>query len=447
MRKKALLALLLVLSLVLSGCALIKKDAAVDAARVIMSYGGRNITKSEVLVEANSQLQSMAYMYSLYGMSFDATDASNIQDAIDAAVEDLKEDLVLKAKIDEKKIADQLTEDDLAEIQSGAQSSYDYAVSYAKTMVEDQTLEGDALEEAAKKILDERQVTLEDYAEDEKESKLKELLRADVIKDVTVSDDEVQAEYDSKVQKDQETYAENAGSWASAANNGSTLYYVPAGIRRVKQILIKFTDEDQSALDEANSAVTTATSRVTAAQQIIDGEDYSEEEKTQAQADLAAAQADLDAANQQVTDLTEKAYADIDAAADEVLQQLADGADWDTLMAEKTQDPGMQSGRATAETGYAVSADMTNFDSAFVEAAMALQAIGDVSPKTRGSSNGYYIIRYVGDETEGPVALDRVKEDLHESLLSSKQDETYNTTVEEWITAANIKVDTNALKD
>ena len=113
-------------------------------------------------------------------------------------------------------------------------------------------------------------------------------------------------------------------------------------------------------------------------------------------------------------------------------------------MAEKTQDPGMQSG-TTAERGYAVSADMTGFDPAFVEAAMALEKAGDVSPKTKGASYGYYIIKYVGDAVEGPIPLDEVKESLRESLLTTKQDEAYEAAVTSWVDEADFKVNTGVL--
>ena len=99
------------------------------------------------------------------------------------------------------------------------------------------------------------------------------------------------------------------------------------------------------------------------------------------------------------------------------------------------------------EKGYAVAADMTGFDSAFVEAAMALEKAGDHSGKVRGTSYGYYIIRYEGDEAEGPVALDTVKETISSSLLSTKQSEAYTAAKAQWVEEAGIKVDMNALKD
>ena len=112
-------------------------------------------------------------------------------------------------------------------------------------------------------------------------------------------------------------------------------------------------------------------------------------------------------------------------------------------MDEKNQDPGMTGN----EKGYAVATGMTNFDSAFVEAAMALEKPGDHSGKVKGNSYGYYIIRYESDEAEGPVALDEVKEKISSSLLSTKQTEAYNAAKAQWVEEAGIKVDLNALKD
>ena len=115
-------------------------------------------------------------------------------------------------------------------------------------------------------------------------------------------------------------------------------------------------------------------------------------------------------------------------------------------MAEKNQDPGMMSG-VTAEKGYAVSADMTSFDSAFVEAAMALENIGDVSGKVRGNAYGYYIIKYVGDEPVGPVDIETVRDTITSSLLSTKQNDFYNETLAKWVEEADFKVDLKSLNN
>jgi hypothetical protein len=458
MRKKALLALMLVLTLMLSGCALIVKDQAVDNATEIIRMGDQVITKDKVKEEIQNELDYNAYYASLLGQSYDTTDPQVIASAQEEAVASLKKDLVLTAKAKELGL-DQLTDEEEETVKTEAQESYDSAIEYIKSnQLKDSELEGDALTEAAKAELDKMGVTLDSYLESERKTVIDNKVREYAIKDVAVTDEELEAEYDSRVEKDKETYTDNAGSWATAANNGTTLYYTPAGVRRVKQILIKFKDEDQTAIDdaqsrvtEANSAVSTASAKVTAAQSTLEIEGIDDETKAQAEADLEAANKELEEANkeleaasQAVTDATNKAFDNITADADEVLAAVnAEGADWQTIMDEKNQDPGMKNN----EKGYAVAEGMTNFDSAFVDAAMALAKPGDISDKVKGTSYGYYIIRYESDEAEGATPLDNVKETISSALLSTKQNETYNTTVDQWVEAAGIKVDLNALKD
>ena len=444
MQKKALLAILMVMCLILSSCALIVKDEAVDAATEILRLGDQVITKGQVDSAVNVQLANTASLYSAYGMAYDPTSETAISDARTSVVNAFKNNMVLAAKAKELGL-DQLTDEEKATAQTNAETQYNSDKDYLKSsQLADSGLEGDALEAEAVKRMDALGATMDSYLTSATESLVRDKVRQYVIKDVTVTDEELQTEYDSRVSADQSKYAEDANSWASAANNGTTLYYTPAGIRRVKQILIRFKSEDSTAISDAQAKVTEANSRVTAAQQVIDDEAASEEDKAKAQADLEAAQADLTAANEAVTAARETAFANIDADTDAVLEQLANGGDWDTLMAEKNEDPGMKSG-VTAEKGYAVTAGMTSFDAAFVDAAMALESVGDISGKIRGDAYGYYIIRYEGDETEGPVALDDVKETIRSTLQSNKETETYNSQLDQWVSEASFKEDLNAL--
>lgn len=463
MQKKALLALMLAMTLILTGCTLVQKDPEVDRATEIIRLGDQVITKGEIADTVSSQLEYMSYLYSMYGYAYDATDPDNIAEARDAVVADYKTHLVENAKIAELGL-DKLTAEEEADIQATAESNYksnlDYIISDNTDLAD---LTDEEKQERAKEQLENTGYTMETALEDARETALQEKLRQEVIKDVAVTEEEIKADYDSKVESARSTYENNAGSWATAANGGtSPLYYTPAGVRYVKQILVKFLEDDQAVIDEANTkvtdaqtAVTAAEARVNDAQAILDDAEASAEDKTAAEGDLNGAkeelekaQSDLTAAQAEVTAATEAAFVNIDSAADEILAQIAEGADWDTLMAEKTEDPGMQSG-ATAERGYAVSADMTSFDSAFVQAAMALEKIGDVSGKVKGSSYGYYIIKYVGDAVEGPIDLEEVRETISSSLLSTKQDSTYTETIQKWVSEmeSQFKVNTKALDD
>ena len=459
MRKKALLAMMLALTVILSGCTLIQKDAAVDAATEIIRLGDKVITKGEIQKDVNDQLDYMAYLYSMYGYNFDPTAAENIADAQADVIENYKEQLATEAKIAELKL-DELTDEEEQKAADEAEETYQ---SYLDTVISSNYSDSELTDEEKKQKAEEDLAamgyTLESLKEEARKDIAEEKLRDEVVRDVKVTDQEIEDEYNSRVTSAKETYIGNAASWTTAANNGETLYYTPAGVRFVKQILIKFTDEDQAKIDEAEAKVTSAESKASAAnarievaQEILDDEDATEEERTAAEEDLAAAQQELteaqaeaEAADAEQEEAVNTAFANIDAAADEVIAALDDGADWDTLAEEKNQDPGMQSG-ITAERGYAVSADMTSFDPAFVEAAMALEKIGDHTGKVKGTSYGYYIIRYVADAVEGELPLDEVRDEIESSLLSNKQNETYNQAVQSWVNEADFKVNTNALK-
>ena len=459
MRKKALLALMMAAIMLLSGCALIKKDQAVDDATEIIRMGDQVITKKEVKALAESVLSSYAQnMQMYYSQGIDVTDPQYISMAQEEAISQYKNDLALTAKAKELGL-DQLTDEELEAVKTSAQEELTYYQDYAK-LLNQSALEGKSDEEVAQfvnELIEANGINLDALTEAATKNAIDKKLKDYAVKDITVTDEEIQADYDSKVEANKTTYSENAGSWATAANNKSTLYYTPAGVRRVKQILIKFKDEDQTAIDDANkqlkdanSALSSAQAKVDSAQSTVDTEGISDEDKAKAEETLAAAKQELDeadkavqAATQAVTEATDKAFANIDEKADSVLALLAEeNADWQKIMDENNEDSGMKDN----EKGYAVAAGMTNFDAAFVDAAMALEKIGDISPKTKGVY-GYYIIRYDSDEAEGPVALDAVKETISSALLSTKQDDAYEAAKTQWVEEAGIKVDLNALKD
>ena len=132
MQKKTLLALVLALTLLLSGCTLIQKDPVVDAATEILRLGDDVITKGKVQEAVNNQLNYMSYLYSMYGYSYDATSPDNIAEVQNSVISEFKKQLVTDAKIREMGL-DQLTADDEAKIQSDAEKAFqdnlDYIIS------------------------------------------------------------------------------------------------------------------------------------------------------------------------------------------------------------------------------------------------------------------------------------------------------------------------------
>ena len=420
-KKKALLAVLLAMTLLLSSCALIKKDEAVDAATVILKLGDEEITKAQVTAATDSTLANMYQYYTMFGQQLDLTDPEVVASAQSSAVTSLKQGMTIHAKAKELGL-DVLTEEEKAEAREHALSDWEADKESVRTYYlseEEQALEGDALEEALLARMEKLGLKQEDY--------------------------EKNAEADA----DEEKYKESLESWATADRNGtSTLYYTPAGIRRIRQILVKFKADDQAAIDAANAKITEASGKVSDAEKTIAAEDASEEEKKQAEEAKAAAEADKAAAEAELKEATDKAFENLDADVDAILEGLqADPDTWDQVAEEKNEDPGMKAGAVNAEKGYAVFSGMTSFDSAFVDAAMALESVGDISGKVRGETYGYYILRYVGDEAEGPVDYESVKESLHNALLTSKQNTTYSDTLTKWVEEAGIKEDLGALKN
>ena len=122
MQKKAFLALLLILCLALSGCTLVQKDEAVDAATEILRLGDQVITKGQIQSEVDYQLNYMAYYYSMFGYNYDPTSAESIADARNTVIETFKNELVSNAKIAELGL-DQLTEEEETKIKTDAETA------------------------------------------------------------------------------------------------------------------------------------------------------------------------------------------------------------------------------------------------------------------------------------------------------------------------------------
>lgn len=486
MRKKALLALVLALTLLLSGCNLIVKDQAVDDNTAIITLGDTVVNKKEFNEHLDTMLVEEYNFYAMYGYEIDITDPDIVAEAKEMVVDEMEKTIIRDNKLKELGL-DDLT-GDADEIAARLQEEIEEYREEIKTYyVTDATLEGDALEAEVDRLMAEYGITEDALRATVENDLLNDKLREVIVKDVTVTDEEVAAEYNELTESDKATYDANPGSWAYIFNNGTDYYYTPEGVRMVKQILVKYTDEDQAILDSINDLIGDAYTDTYAAQsslyylgvtdydsilsavdvnvtpaEEVTGEYYMGAVNAEVVSDkldenMDATQKDLSIQYAKGTEIQEfyrgelakarkVALTHIDAEADDIIAQLNDGADWDALMAEKTQDPGMQAGASTAETGYAVAAGMTGFDTAFVDAALAIPEKGGISDKVHGEQYGYYIIKYVDDAKSGSAPLDQLADGIRESVLTNKQDTVYSETLEQWVSEAGFKVDLNALK-
>jgi parvulin-like peptidyl-prolyl isomerase len=238
-------------------------------------------------------------------------------------------------------------------------------------------------------------LTVADMTKIMTEFKVSDLLEAQVNKDVAVTDADLQSKYDELVAQQKTDFDSDAAAYESARDGGETIAYVPAGFRYVKHILIAFSTDDSSAISTARSG----------------GDDAN--------------------ANK----LRDDALAKIKTKADEVLAKAKAGDDFDKLIDQYGEDPGMKED-PTKTTGYEIGAS-SSFVEEFRDAAMKLAKVGDISDLV-GTDFGYHIIKYVSDKTPGPVALDSVKDALKETVLADKQNSNWETTIDGWKTAIGV---------
>jgi foldase protein PrsA len=177
--------------------------------------------------------------------------------------------------------------------------------------------------------------------------------------------------------------------------SGGFIAYNLEGYRRIKQILIKVSEEDATLISGYQSSGDTA---------------------------------NLELAKQ-------TALAKIKTKADEVLAKLKSGEDYDALLKQYNEDTGMEN----YPDGYAVGPKSTSYDTAFQEAAMKLWKVGDTTELV-GTANGYAILKYASDiSPAGAIPLAQIKDAAKKAALEKKQADFFTSLVEKWKGQAKIE--------
>ena len=444
-----------------------------DAARVAIVYDDNNgasqsITKGEVE-------DAYAEAASLYLMNYGTTsgyESQILNEAISAVINDYL--LPLKA---EALGLDALTEEEQASMEEAAQSQLDSTVdSYIATYL---TEEQQALSEE-----EQRQIALDALAEDGVDfayayaQQLLALYESRVYDattaDVTVTDEDLHSFYEEQLASDTEMYDE-AWYYALTAQYGQTSLWAPEGVRIVKHILLDPGEELKEAYSTAASALTSAQSSIANTEEEIaeleaeiNGTDEAADAAAEATAtpaptatldpsatpepspeeQLAAAQAELEELNASLPELeaaVETARADCIAAVqdtlDEIQARLAAGEDFEALIAEYGQDPGMED-----SDGYYVAEGAINWVPEFTDASMALANVGDVSEPVV-SSSGVHLIRYMSDVTPGAMSEEDAHDYLVEVVTANKKNETFQEALNQWITDYGFTVYSDVISD
>lgn len=447
MKKSFILILLLCLTLGLSGCRLIVKDQAVDDKRAIVTVNGESVDKKTftgLYNQSLNQAYQMQQLYQQFGMQAQPVDPATI---LTQTVEGAVRDLVIKQKTLELGL-DKLSADQQKTLEDMTEKNYQDMLKQVKDYYfKDTELKAEELDKAVIAKAEEIGQTRENIGLQAAETDRLERLKAEATKDVVVTDEEVKADYDKKVEDAKKSYESDKSAYGQSVNGGQTVYYAPAGYRYIKQVLIKFAQADQDAMaalqkemEPLNTALTQAQAELSANDTSLQNAGLSDADKqalldkgvTLKQA-VDAAQGAVDAKQKELDAKKEAAYAAITPKAQEVFAKAtAEQKDFNALIEVYNEDKGMP------KSGYAVCEGFAGFDEAFVKPAMALKAVGEVSEPSRGIY-GFYITQYAADIAEGPVAFDSVKDGIKSAMTEAKKNASYEESVAKWIAEAKVE--------
>ena len=440
-------ALVAALCLALTGCNLIGVDPLMQLAEdraavediyetVLAEYDGGTVTVADIIYDFNLQWSYYYQIYEMYGMELDDATVTALRDScVDLAVQRAAE----AAEAERRGVA--LSEEEIAEVEASAREDYDAAYeSYLGQMT-------DADEEVrAARTEYELYATGQDYdaavaygMAEALSDKLREQVDAEVAEP---TEESIEQAYDQHVESDEANYEGNPGSFESAMTSDTLVTWMPEGYRTVKHILV-IPDESvltpyteaKSELDSLQSELDALNEQLLAATDDDAAEDGETADPEALQTQIAAQEAAIAAAQEALEPLAEACFADVQATLDDIQTRLDAGEDFQTLIDEYGEDPGMQN-EPTASVGYYVSADSTTWDPAFRDAAMLLSNVGDVSEPVLGMS-GVHIIRYESDVTPGPVPLEEVRDQLYDEALTTLREENYAALLSEWVAALN----------
>ena len=440
------LLLMLALALVLSGCNLIEVDETKavrkemekidkEYSAVVAKYDGGEVTVGEMMNDFNYAYSENYYMMvSYFGMELTESD---IRDIAESTMVNFTEGEIIAMHYDEKYA---LSEEEIAEINEIAHDEYQYNLEDALGSVDGKN---DKEKQAYADLLlrqngmDEESMRIS-YTNYYKRENMREILRGEITE---VADEDIRAAYDETVEANKADYENGMAFENDMCDENAVICWKPEGYRTVKHILVMPSNEVKSAYQDAVYALEDKEAEL--------GELYGEmqldsADKLRTPDEIQADIEDCEAAVAECVSALEAAEKacldDVKTVIDEIYARLENGEDFENMIAEYGQDPGMKSG-ITAENGYCVAEKSVNWEPNFRDAAMALENVGDYSMEPVVSGSGVHIIRYEADVVPGEVGIENVYDALREEALAGLQENHADETIARWVDEANPSYD------
>lgn len=115
----------------------------------------------------------------------------------------------------------------------------------------------------------------------------------------------------------------------------------------------------------------------------------------------------------------------------EIQQKIADGVDFETLIADYNEDGGMDSEPYKTEGYILGEANRDSYYEEFSEAALALENIGDISEPVE-SEAGVHIIMKTGEVSTEATPFEDVKDEMETNLFNTLQNTLYDEYLTQW---------------
>ncbi|MBQ9625241.1 MAG: peptidylprolyl isomerase [Clostridia bacterium] len=243
-----------------------------------------------------------------------------------------------------------------------------------------------------------------------------------------IPDDEeyIKDYYNKQVESQKADYEADSSAFDSDYTYGVPICYYPSGLRYVKHILISLPEEALEVVDSYDAQISELESAA-----VIN-------EETQAQ---------INELKKQREETFNQASATAKVKADEVYAKLKAGGDFEALLKEYGEDPGMTEGSAATD-GYLIN-DGSAMVEEFLNTAMALKKPGDISQPVL-SSYGYHIIKYMKEGRSGVVPYEEIRDVIltiaMEGKYKTEQLKYYDRLYNEMIESGQVEIKYDVLK-
>lgn len=390
-----------------------KVAAMLMACMMLAGCSGSNdkavATVNGTAVSSKDLTDVLEYMLAYEGITI----TDNMSDEDKKTVDELKEkmlDEMIRVQVQIEKAKEdglnQFTEEEQESISSQTRTMMDnwYAAFQSEVEGEGKLTGAEAATEAKKRY--DEHISSNGYTEEYVRQSVEENLMIEKLyekyaESIEPTEEQLRAKYDEQVASEKETYGGDAASYVLdvtyASMTGANPVYKPAGLRRVRHILVGISSEEQENIAK------------------LEEEGKTEEAE---QARSTALQAALTKAN-------------------EVRGQLAaDGSNFTEIMEKETADLDSL-GQPNMPDGYYMEEGNTSYAESFVKASFALAKVGDISQPIE-STYGYHIIRLEEITEEGATPFEELSDSVKETYTSEVREEAYNKLIDEWMAAMKI---------